>query len=261
MHPDWWGITDIVPEHELQKAWLLLHGKPVANWPCWFLVCLFFVELVASELTPLHGSSRAKLLLTLPLVYGLAWLATDNLPRKAAYLGIVENWWFLQEGMMALFFYICGKAIAVHGRILLPSSNTFTTIRIVGFLALLIFAQSHLFPDNRSSVNMSASAHGHWLWFPIAAIAGSLMMLNICNLIPSVRILSYIGQNTLPMIGLSGLFLSFFNPPLWQLLDEIDNPWMILILSFLVSLLSLASCIPIIALLNRFAPILIGRWK
>ncbi len=260
MRPDWWGITDVVPEHELQKTWLLLHGKPVANWPCWFLVCLFSVELVASELIPLLNN-RLKLLLALPVVYGLAWLATDNLPRKAAFMGTVENWWFLQEGLMALFFYLSGHVLAKHGRALLPGSKGISMLKLAFFSAALVIAQSYVFPDARSSVNMSASAHGHWLWFPLAALAGSLMLVQLSSVLPSHRFLNYIGQNSLPLIGMSGLFLSFFNPLLWPLLDDISNPWLVLAGSVAATLFSLAVCVPVIALLNRFTPFLVGRWK
>lgn len=258
-HPDWWGMTDVIPEQELQKTWLLLQGKPVANWPCWFLICLFSVELVASELIPFLNS-KCKLLLALPIVYAVAWLATDNLSLKASLIGVVENWWFLQEGTMALFFYLCGTTLARHAQLLLPPSDRLqNAIRLICFTALLIFALYFSFPEHRAAVNMSASAHGQWFWFPIAALAGSLMMISLSSLLPTCRMLAYVGQNTLPLIGLCGLFLNFFNSLLWRQLDGVHNSWALLLFSLLAALCSIAICIPIIAFLNRFTPFLIGR--
>lgn len=260
MHADWWGLQNIVPEHELQKVWLLLHGKPVASWPCWFLVCLFSVELVASELIPLLDS-RLKLLLALPVVYGLGWLATDNLAYKSSLMGISENWWFLQEGLMALFFYLCGHYLARYGQVFWSGSKGSSVAKLALFTIALVIAQSHLFPNDRASVNMSGATHGDWLWFPLAALAGSLMLINASSLVPPVRILNYIGQNTLPFIGMSGLFLIFFNPRLWQLVEGISNPWLLLVGAIILTLGSLAACLPVIFLLNRFTPFLVGRWK
>lgn len=57
------------------KTWLLLRGWPVANWPCWFLVCLFSVELIASELIPFLVCKR--FLLALPVTYAAGWFLTQ----------------------------------------------------------------------------------------------------------------------------------------------------------------------------------------
>lgn len=261
MHPNWWGMTDIVPEQELQKVWLLLQGLPVANWPCWFLVCLFSVELIASELVPLLNT-RTKLLVVIPAVYGLARLSTDNLQQVASLFGVTENWWFLQESMMALFFYLCGVALARHGSQLLPTThNIFTVAKLSVFTMVLIVAQIYLFPDDRSSVNMSAAAHGSRFWFPIAALAGSMALIQFSSFIPQHRFIVFIGQNTLPLIGLCGLFLIFFNYYLWLPLGSIDNSGLLLVCSLLMSALSIVLCAPVVVFFNRFTPYLIGRWK
>lgn len=258
MHPAWWGITDTTPEMELLKTSLLLQGKPAANWPCWFLVCLFWIELIASEWIPMLKTLLQRSVSVLCL-YGVAWYATDQLAYKGALLGITENWWFIQEAMMGLFFYLCGHWAAEYFAVLLPNEHQLRSLLVALIsLVILLIAQHYLFPDSRSSINMSVGAHGAWYAFPFAGLAGSFLLIHLANLIPANRLLSYIGQNTLPLIGFCGLFLMFFNPLLWHIVRPVANEWLVLALSILLSALSLMLCLPWVAVLNRFVPFLIG---
>lgn len=262
MRPDLWEITNTSPDMELQKTWLLLQGKPTANWPCWFLVCLFSIELIASELIPLLDNAL-KRTLVVPVLYAIGWFATDQLAYKGNLLGIAENWWFIQEAMMGLFFYVCGHWLAIYGAGLLPDSRRWRSgaLAVTG-LVLLLISQPFLFPDNRSSINMSVGAHGAWYAFPFTACAGSFMLIHLSGLLPDNRCLRFIGQHTLPLIGLCGLFLMFFNPLLWHLLRDIPNEWLVLAGSVLLAAMSLLVCLPAVALFDRYVPFLIGgRWR
>jgi len=251
------GLHHVDSAGMMQKQWLLFQGKPVANWPSWFLVCLFTVELIAAEILPLL-SRRWMLWLSIPLMYILARLMTNNLFQVANIMGFVENWWFVQEAMMGLFFYTVGYTLATGKNWMLPTSSLFRSLMVVIFTAVLLVVSTKLcFDGNRAAVNMSGSIHGHWFWFPVAALSGSLLLMHLSSCLPANRLLNYIGQNTLPLIGLCGLFLSFFNPILWKLFPvpgEITS----LLVSAVLAVASLLVCIPVVYILKRFVPFLIG---
>lgn len=251
------GLHHIDSEGMMQKQWLLFQGKPVANWPAWFLVCLFTVELIAAGILPLL-SRRWLLWLSLPLIYLIARMATNNVGYVASVMGVVENWWFLQEALMGLFFYAVGYCLASGKRWLLPSGSLFRSVIMLAVTITLLAVATHLnFEGGRAAVNMSASAHGHSFWFPVGAISGSLMFIHLSSLLPANRLLNFIGQNTLPLIGFCGLFLSFFNVLLWNIFPvtgEVSS----LLISIPLSVGSLLVCLPVVFVLRRFVPFLIG---
>ncbi|HRG49925.1 MAG TPA: acyltransferase family protein [Pseudomonadales bacterium] len=259
MHPSWWKMPDSTPAETWEKTWLLLRGWPVANWPCWFLVCLFSVELIASELIPFL-EKKLFFLLALPVTYAAGWFLTHNSEAAANLLGIVNGTWFVQEAVMALSFYLLGVGLARYGHFILPTHFVATTIKFVICLIIFVVAVPHIFEgESRASVNMSASAHGDWLWFPVAAITGSLMLIQFAGLFPTSKSLAYIGQNTLPLMGFCGLFLLFFNAVIWRWVPQNISNIYLTAICLAISVGSIAICLPFAAFLNKLFPWLVGK--
>lgn len=71
----------------------------------------------------------------------------------------------------------------------------------------------------------------------------------------------FIGQNTLILLGINGLFFHFTdeNIATWIKSYLLDRALVVIGACGLVSLVSLVVCIPCILLLNKFIPQLVGR--
>lgn len=258
-HPHTWGIFNVNPADVPQQLWLLARGFPNLNWPCWFLICLFVVELIASEVIPALKKSRLALFLTTIAAYAIGIKLTVDPAWTSSTFGITQSWWFVQEAPVALAFYLLGYGLS-------RSPDVFETrphVEWIGFVVvttLWIWAASENFPGG-GHANMSSAIHGDWLWFAMAAASGSLMVFQICKLIPTHRLLVYIGSNTLPLLGLNGLFLHFFNQFIYTWCTNLVDGMPLLAMTLVVSILSLVACLPLVYLLNRFAPLLIGKWR
>ncbi len=259
-HPDWWLIDNVDGNTVHYHLWRLVRGFPNLNWPCWFLVCLMVTELVASELIPLLASRR-NTLLAIPVAYAMGRFLTDLMPVAGAnLLETRQDVWFVQEAPVALAFYLCGYCLAGSG---LPDRLSLRQA-LVGLLVLsaIFFAvvpldiASYQFPK----INMSAKQHSHWLYFPVVALTGSLAFILACRLVPPNRLIRYIGENSLPLIGFSGLFTHFFNRLLQAQLAPLASGWQLVALYAVVSLACLLACLPFVWLLNRLVPKLIGKW-
>ena len=71
----------------------------------------------------------------------------------------------------------------------------------------------------------------------------------------------WMGQNSLLLMCLNGIFYHFINPPVSQwVVDHLPGSPMIVSLAALaITALSLAACMPLIAVLKRWLPQLVGR--
>lgn len=261
--PTWWGLPDSADSslQAREKYMLLFQGKPATNWPCWFLVCLFVVELIASELVPFI-KSRLQYVVSIAAVMGLAyWVASDAM-LTANRLGFQDqNFWFWQEAMVALGFYLAGHFLGLHLPRLVPDgsrvSQVVLLVSVLGFLALF----NRNFADGLGTVNMSGSSHGSWPYFWSTAVIGSLAMMHVSAWLPSGALVRYVGNNTVPLLALNGLMLEFFYVYIWGWCEPFVGGPLVVPVSVLVTLASLLACLPIVWLLNKTVPVLIGQWK
>jgi fucose 4-O-acetylase-like acetyltransferase len=83
----------------------------------------------------------------------------------------------------------------------------------------------------------------------------------LAQLIPVWGPVSWLGKNTLVFMCLDGLLHDFVNPGLagWLAPAVPDSPLAVFLTSTAVTLLSLAACAPVVVLLNRYVPQLVGR--
>lgn len=261
MTPLSWGLQDTgKPWVEIfDKSWLLLRGLPALNWVCWFLVCLFSVELMAAELIPFLDSGRRKITALLGLA-ALGYLLTRQPELAAQKLGLTKNWWFLQEAVVALPLYLLGHFYAATW--LQPSPRQRSLAIAIGCtVVFLLSCDLNMKPPGPPTVNMSGSEHGNIILFYLTAMAGTVAMLEWSRLLPQTRLLAYIGENTLPLMGLNGLLLQFFNKPIADVLARHAQGGTLVLLFLLVAAASMLACLPFAWLLNRYLPWAVGRWK
>ena len=110
---------------------------------------------------------------------------------------------------------------------------------------------------------MVLSIHGHPIWFLITALAGSFALIFLSQVTPENRVLLFLGENTLVLLGLNGFFRNIFNPMIVRSIppEALNGHYRLILVCSLVTILSLIACVPGILLFNKFFPQVIGRPK
>ncbi|HEY9035127.1 MAG TPA: acyltransferase [Pseudomonadales bacterium] len=260
--PAAWGLesTGASWSHALEKLWFLLQGWPVNNWACWFLVCLFTLELIAFELIPFLNTRYRQWTAVIVLAV-LGYCLTADPFAAAARLGISKNWWFVQEAVVALPFYLLGHFLAGTWLRERASNVKEVALAVACTAGLLVTYNLNMNDPGPPSVNMSGAQHGRPFLFYMTALLGSVAVIQWARLMPYNRLIAFIGANTLPLIGLNGLLLQFFNRPIVNALNDIASGPMLVVLIFMASVVTLLACLPIVMLFNRWVPLATGRWK
>jgi acyltransferase len=114
-----------------------------------------------------------------------------------------------------------------------------------------------------NAVVIMMSSHGHLFWFPATALAGSLGLFFLSKITPAWKTIAWMGRNTLILMGLNGFFYHHVNPwaGRWVFDSFAGRPGMIFAAGLIMTLVSLALCIPFTYLLNRYVPQLVGKPK
>jgi fucose 4-O-acetylase-like acetyltransferase len=244
--------------HWFNLGWKTLgyfHGTPNLNWITWFLVCLFSCELLAMVILPKIRTPLFSFLLgIIVLISGL--IACQHLPVVVRIFGILQNTWYIHEAVVALGFYTLGYALFNPIKSLLQRRPT--VIYPIGLFALGMLWFTYL--SNAPTPNfvplLALSLHGETMPFIIAALTGILFTLCLAIAIPTFSIVTWIGQNTLILIGLNGLFFHFLNP--FLITQWLPNNTLLSVHLYctLGTFASLIVCIPLIKIINRYIP----RW-
>jgi acyltransferase len=250
----------------IARALSYLLGQPYFNWVTWFLVCLFMVELVHYFLGDYIGKGK-RLFAAIPAFYLIGWIVIRKIDFVVGLTGIGENFWFIHEALTAYSFYLFGFLLHNLNYLRLEIKNFYRLSLLLLFLCILLFTfnlNQGPFDPYYPVVMMAQSWHGDILYFPLAALAGSFFIFYLSQLTPDCRLISFLGENTLILLGLNGLFLHFFNDRIlnfWTLhfFPIPDNIPSVLIFCFLVSFISLLLCLPLIWIFNKYIPQLVGK--
>jgi len=240
-----------------QKASNYLVGHPDLNTISWFLICLFITEIFALVILPNVDNVFVGLIIS-GIFLRLGLVMTTNFQDTVDSLNIEKNIWYVHEAVVAFGLYGIGFSFI---RFIDKVSNWKFTIRI---LLLIIFVTITLLtfdlnaPFKDFVVIMKNSTHGNNWLFLITAISGSLAVILFSMVIPTNTVMDFIGKNTLTFIATSGFFHHFINPLFVKLLIPIIQDFWMIVLSLAFSIVSLIISVPIVKLLNKFTPQLVG---
>jgi acyltransferase len=231
-----------------------LMGRPAFSATLWFLVCLFTVEIFALLLLP-----RVRTVLYGVLIAFFFLLFGHSLRLKPDMaLVLPRNFWYIHESFLAFGLYALGYSTFRWIRELIKLKVFVRGIIIVLLGSVLVWAVNMNSPVDGFAVDMKISMHGNFFFF-ISAFAGILMIILFASLLPQLKWIEYIGKNTLILLGTNGLFISFFNTHILDWLDHYDNVGMVFLDSVWISALSIILSIPLIEILNRWLPQLVGK--
>lgn len=243
-------------------------GIPSFCVPSWFLMMIFSVELIhywASKFL----KSDAKIIIGAVVFYVVGYWFNLKLDIFNPLKGRVV-WWnylYIHEAITMYGFYLIGVFLR-RRKFMAQKMSPAITIpgAIICFLIVLFTYKLNNGPFNfhvYHAVIILFASHGHFIWFPLTAMAGSFMTLFWARLLPMQKTMVWLGQNTLILMCLNGLFYHFINRPtaVWILDNLTGSLWGLFGVGCLMTAASLAVCMPLVYLFNKFVPQLVGKPK
>ena len=246
-----------------------IFGLPSFCIPSWFLLLIIGIELVHYGAFRFLKDSNVKILMAAIVFYIAGYWLNLKLdlfnPLKGRIIG--WNYFFIHEAITLYAFYLLGIYLRrrqifvgpVSTRILLPGAAA-------AFLIVLFTYRLNTGPFNFHVYNYVVilfSSHGHILLFPFTAIAGCALILLIAGMTRKQKTIVWLGQNTVILMCLNGIFYHYINPPTakWVLAKLPESGPSIFFTGLIVTVVSLALCMPFIFLFNKLIPQLVGKPK
>ena len=238
----------------------LLTGTAIFNPITWFLDCLFSVEVINYFLYPLLRKSIILLCMAMVLFYIMGW----GLSYKAATINqyiTIQYYWCIPQAMVAYSFYLFGDLIATFP-IFHEKVNPYLNILLLILTAVCVLATFNLNNVNYS-VLLDMCKYGSFLLFPLTAIAGSLCIISVSRLMPSFSFMSFLGRNTLSLMGLNFIFVNFTNISFIHYSMEFfsENHFSVFMQCAFLTCMTLLLCVPLVILLKKYLPFMIGYRK
>ena len=248
-------------------------GIPMFCVPSWFLLMLFSVEMIHFfayrflRLEDERGQGNLKILIAIPAFYIAGYflnLYGDFLnPARQRFF----NFLFVHEAVTMYAFYLLGVCLRRRNFLIGPARlQLLMPFAVLAFLVVLFTFNLNRGPFNFNyfnSVFIMMSSHGNIFWFPFTAFAGSLFVLLLGKITPVQKTINWMGQNTLILMCLNGIFYHFINPVAgkWVHSYFTGQPLMIFLSCLFITVISLIFCIPFIKLFNKYVPQLTGKPK
>jgi acyltransferase len=226
-------------------------GLPGLNWLTWFLVCLFVVELIAFCVLPRLSSKPAVYLGAFIFIFTGIFVC-DHCDLFLGLAGIPKNAWFILVALVPFGFYALGYAsfqnISVFARL-----HVLIRVALAGiFVTMTLITYNLNTPKKFFIMFLCDPFYGNSLFFIFTSLMGIFFVITIATIVPYNSIIQYIGQNTLMLLGLNGLFYHFINS--WIVSNFRPAKTILSVTSYccVATVLSLAFCLLLIILFNRF---------
>lgn len=254
----WFPMLDLATvSGYFQAAVATAMGFPLFNVPLWFVACLVSVECLHRVLQ-VYLDSAPRIVLA-ALVFYVGGYALNE---QYFFFGQNRSFWLLHEVPVVYAFYLVGVLL---GRTGLPGN---VSIARAAAVALVSLAAVHFTYDLNQgpfrylqAVVILLSGHGHFLWFPFTALAGTALVVALGRVFENVSLLAFCGRNALILLGMNGVFYHFVNAPVaaWSVEHLPGDGWSVFAVSALVTVVSFALCLPVIRALNALVPQLVGK--
>lgn len=237
-----------------------LMGFPAFNIPLWFLACLVGLEILHFFLSPFWANTKALIAGIILFYFGGYYLN-----QEIFFLGEGLNFWMLNLVPLGYAFYLSGILLQRLRWMQMPASRPL----LAGMSALCALGVFLTYDLNQGPFRILeasiflAGAPGHVFWFPVTALMGIALVLLCARLAPQTLFLQRMGEITLVIYGLHGLFYHFVNAPLaaWIGSITLGNGWLIFLLVGFFSGISLLLAGGLATLLRRRVPLLVGAPK
>lgn len=244
---------DIKPLNAFFNIWLAKGGDTnyVFNVALWFLPCLFVTELIFHFLIKRIKNTRVLFLIIFLfsiIGYGYARFEFIRLP-----FGI-------DIAFIAIGFYFLGYLWRYNGEKFFKQSNLNTIKKII--ISCLCFIIVTIISLLGNSMDMNNLKYPIYPLIYLTPIIATFMIYLISNMLNKDRILSYIGANTLIIMGIhepiKRIVIEIIHR-VTNISNDILRTQIFGILS--ITIILILTCVPCIYVINNYLPFLIGRKK
>ena len=178
-----------------------IRGALMFNQPLWFLPCIFVVQVLWYLLD--RYTKKTKVLWVL-----LSSLAGYFIPEVLP----VRLPWGMDVAMTGIVFFSLGRIFSkekVHEALfIIPSAIGF--LFVLGINIGFNFLNQTMMPFVGMNVDINAMVFGNYFLFYICAFSGCVAIIYLAKLLSFSRVLSYLGKNTLWVLGLHSIFIQIF---------------------------------------------------
>lgn len=218
-------------------------GQQFMDWgiPLWFLPCIFMVFLLFTVVQKIPNAKLSGLTMAALIMIGYVWpkVVEINLP------------WSIDVAMVALSFYYFGN---------ISREKIFSLEKTALYLWLVVLFVIHLvsFYYNTTKIDMYRAIYGKEVLFFISGITGAMFYVLLFKTFPIFRFLEYIGKHTIVILATHLRALTVIKLGLMFILGttvfHFSEPE-----RFFLAIGQILIIIPLIWLVNRFAPLLDGK--
>jgi acyltransferase len=256
--PGWFPTVDLSSAAGFGEGTLsTLMGMPAFNIPLWFLACLVSLEIVHFFLAR-FWTTNTRLVIAAITFYLFGYYL--NLYVNFFDIGLV--FWMINLVPLGYAFYLTGILIKRTGIMAREFPRwQLATVALACLAGVFLTYDLNQGPFRLlEAVVILLGAPGDVLLFPLTALMGITMVLAIAKLAPRWRWLHYLGQITLLIYCLHGVFYHFVNPPLAAWMAEnlpasAESVWFFTTLGTIVSV---ALTVPVAILIKNYLPRLAG---
>jgi len=229
------------------------------NVPTWFLMCLVSVELLHFGVSRVLGGSALRIAAAAVVFYAGGWL----LNARYDFFGAHQNVWMWNEAITMYAFYLAGVLLRRSGWLARPLAAPAAWLgAAVAFAVVLLTYDLNQGPFRLiQAVIILAAGHGHWLLFPLTALAGTAGVVLVARALPRWRWMEDLGRNGLILLGFGGVVYHHVNGPAaaWFAAHLTGAGWSVAAFGAGVTALSVAAGAPVVGALARWVPQLVGR--
>lgn len=229
----------------------IFYGIGVGQWrnpldiALWFLPCLFVADMIFWHINKyLRGGHKVFAL----IIFGIVGYVTSRwVPFRLP--------WSADVAFTAVVFYSAGSMARNRDAKII---NLWLVWKIVAMASLAALGFSLSFINGKPDMNYNF--YGNPFLFYSAAFAGIYFWYYMIRLIPTVRVIEYIGQNTIILIGLLGVSSFILRGSYYVLFGALSTVEKTgLIETVIYTVLEISLLIPVMYVINRFAPFILGR--
>lgn len=220
-------------------------GNEYMDWgiPMWFLPCLFLV----SVLYYLLAKCRKEIIVLALLFSGIAG---NFLPK----LIVSHLPWSIDIVFTAILFY--GTGHLLRNFLLYDLLENRISKKTISIL-LLALTMNIVFFYLNGRIDISKGIYNNYFYMYLSGVGGTIFYLLIMNYIPNIKLVSFIGINTLLIMAFhlrAMTIIKFIQIYILHLEFNMTD-----FLSFFYSLVQLALLIPFIWIINKYLPLLNGK--
>ncbi len=232
-------------------------GLPSYNGPTWFLTCLFTAQMLNYFTISLTISQKG--LFIVMIIFSLVgYLPAPILEQNVPIMKFIRYFWFIPTAFTAVVFFQLGRLIRRSS--ILNYFDNRKTLVLLGFLISAII-MAFTFNLNHSaytgfwkSQHMNNLNFGNYFIYYAVSFVGIACTIFLCMLIKPYNIIIKYGQNTLSLLGLSGIIHYFVNPSIFKYIFKYGgdiNYISFLVLMICITIIQLAICYPFFNIIKK----------